>query len=250
MAAVAEEALGILLIAIGALCALSMLPAALLSALGQPEGEGARNLVGLLGQLINESLKDLAGVLAYILPVLLVLWGWRLFSGRQSAVYGRITVYTLVLGAGAVILIGLGGGGEAPTHLDWSEGRLGGWLAGMLGLSLGPVGAYVAVGAALLLFLIFYSGISLRTLADWGAKGAGLLAGLAVSAYKAVADRPAKPKKPKREKKKTVEKIPEPEEPDDAGPEPSFEPAAGEPAEDFQFDLGIMDEQPAAVFEG
>ncbi len=241
-----EEALGVLLIALSLLCALSMMPALILASFGSGADQGYRNLVGLLGQFINESLKDLAGVLAYALPVMLALWGWRLFSGRESKIYARITVYALVLGLGAVILTGLGSE-PSPGSLDWSAGRLGAWLAGVLSLGLGPVGAYVAVAAVLLLFLIFYSGLSFRTIADWGAKAISLVAGWAVSAYKAVADRPVKKKKPKRDKKQAAEKIPGPEEPDDAGPEPIYDPFAEEPAEDFQFDLGIMDEEPAVV---
>ncbi len=244
-----EEALGILLIALSLLCALSMLPAALLAGFGSRTDQGYRNLVGLLGQFINESLKDLAGVLAYALPVMLALWGWRLFSGRGSRVYLRITVYTLVLGLGAVILTGLGGE-PAAGSLDWNAGRLGSWLAGLLSVGLGPVGAYVAVAAALLLFLSFYSGLSFRTIADWGAKAASLMAALAASALKAVSDRPEKKKKPERGKKKTAGKIPGPEEPDDAGPEPRYEMPDEQPvAEDFQFDLGIMDEEPSSVEE-
>jgi hypothetical protein len=79
---------------------------------------------------------------------MLVVWGWRLFSGRCSRVYSRITVYVLVLGFGAIILIGLGEHGA--LSLDWGAGRLGGWLAARLGLGLGPVGAYIAVTVALL----------------------------------------------------------------------------------------------------
>jgi DNA segregation ATPase FtsK/SpoIIIE, S-DNA-T family len=242
-----EEALGILLIALGILCTLSMLPAALLTRFGSQDDQGQSNLVGLLGQFINESLKDIIGVLAYALPVMLALWGWRLFSGRGSNLYARVTVYSLVLALGAVILIGLGGEQSAGS-LDWNSGRLGTWLAGFLSLGLGPVGAYVAVAAALLLFLIFYSGLSFRTIADWGVMAASFVAGMAVSAYKAVSDRPEKKKKPAREKKKTVEKIPEPEEPDDNGPESVFEPPSGElsgePGEDFQFELGMLGDEP------
>ncbi len=246
-----EEALGILLIALGLLCTLSMLPTALLARFSSQADQGYRNLVGLLGQFINESLKDLVGVLAYALPVMLALWGWRLFSGRESKIYARVTVYSLVLALGAVLLIGLGTDPEVAVLLDWSAGRLGGWLAGLLSLGLGTVGAYVAVAASLLLFLIFYSGLSFRTIADWGAKASAFVAGLAVSAFKAVSDRPEKKKKPKPEKKKKAGKIPEPEEPDDIGPEPGFVPADGEFAEeaveDFQFDLGMLDEEPSPV---
>lgn len=238
-----EEALGILLVALGLLCALSLLPRGVLAPFLASADQGYRNLVGLAGKFVNESLKDLLGVLAYGLPVLLVVWGWRLFSGRGSRVYARITVYSLVMGAAAVILIGLGGEPETVS-LDWSAGRLGSWLAGMLSLGLGPVGAYVAVSAVFVLFLIFYSGLSLRTVAGWLVRAAALVGGLLATALKVVSDRPAKRKKPRREKKPPEEPLSE--EPDDAGPGPEFEPSPGELQEDFQFDLGILDEQPSA----
>lgn len=239
-----EEALGILLMALGVLCALSLLPSEILASFIQAGDQEYRNLVGLAGKLVNESLKDLLGVLAYVLPLLLVVWGWRLFSGRRSSVYTRITVYALVLGAGGIILIGLGGHGAAGS-LDWSPGRLGIWLAGMLGTGLGPVGAYVAVGAVLALFLIFYSGLSFRKVADLFIGVVGFAGSMLAKGVKAVSDRPPRRKRPK---KKPSDEVPAmPEEPDDAGPEPAFEQAG--PSEDFQFDLGIMDDERAGADE-
>jgi len=160
-----EEILGLLLMTIGVLTALSLLPGSL-TELWVPDS-GYHNLVGLAGQFINESLKDLLGILAYSLPIVLVLWGWRIFRGRPSPFYLRSTVFVLFIGLGLSVLSGLiwKTPQEIPS-IDLGAGRLGSRLAGLLVTGLGSLGAYLVTGLAVLIFLILYTGLSLRTLAD------------------------------------------------------------------------------------
>ena len=102
-----EEILGLLLVTIGLLTVLSLLPQILVRQLTSVPDTAYGNLAGLVGKFINESLKDLLGVLAYALPVLLAVWGWRIFKGRAASIYSRITVFTLVVCAGVDLLLAL-----------------------------------------------------------------------------------------------------------------------------------------------
>ncbi|HLA40365.1 MAG TPA: DNA translocase FtsK 4TM domain-containing protein, partial [Candidatus Glassbacteria bacterium] len=221
-----EEVLGILLVAIGLLVGLSLLPQALLRLIGQATEGGYQNLVGLAGKFVNESAKDLIGVLAYALPVVVAAWGVRLFSGKPSPRYLRLTATALVLGLAAVVLIGLAAGPGAES-IDWGAGRLGGLCARSLATGLGLAGSYVVTVVALLVFLIFFTGISIRPLV--GVVAAAALAG--VSAVSWLARKAAgliKPRGPKRRKKPVAVSEAE-DHPGPAGPEEIPEVEEGEP---------------------
>jgi len=175
-----EEILGLMLMAIGLLSALSFLPQILVRQFTSVPDTACGNLAGLVGKFINESLKDLVGVMAYTLPVLLVVWGWRIFKGKASSVYMRITVFTLVVCLAVSLLLGLWGTGKATGSLDFSAGVLGSWLSRLMITGLGRLGAYLVTVVALLVFLVFYTGLSLRTIAE-GLTGVVLAGGGAFS---------------------------------------------------------------------
>ena len=246
-----EEVLGILLVAIGLLVGLSLLPQAALRLMGQAGEAGYQNLVGLAGKFVNESAKDLIGVLAYALPVAIAAWGVRLFAGKPSPVYARVALTALVLGLAAVLLIGLSTGPESQ-HFDWSAGRLGRLCAGSLQAGLGLAGAYVVTLVALLIFLIFFTGLSLRPLVRATASGVMLAAaGLGWLAAKAFAQ--LKSGRPRTRRKPADSREPEAEEEwqeAELDGETPAEAAAGtesppvEEQEEFTFDLGEGDDKP------
>ena len=188
-------------------------------------------------------------MLAYALPVVVAAWGVRLFSGKPSPRYLRLTATALVLGLAAVVLIGLAAGPGAES-IDWGAGRLGGLCARSLATGLGLAGSYVVTVVALLVFLIFFTGISIRPLV--GVVAAAALAG--VSAVSWLARKAAgliKPRGPKRRKKPVAVSEAE-DHPGPAGPEeiPEVEEdepeePAGEAQEEFSFDLGGGPEKPA-----
>ncbi|MEA1996306.1 MAG: DNA translocase FtsK 4TM domain-containing protein [Gemmatimonadota bacterium] len=242
-----EEILGLLVISIGVLSLLSLMPQWLSGAMIEaPEGEYT-NLVGLAGKLMNESLKDLFGVLAYGLPVLLVAWGWRLFRGKPSPVYSRLTTGVVFIGLGSSMVVGLFQRGSAQPPLDFSGGLTGSRLAEVLVAAIGPAGAYLVTILTLIILIMLYTGLSLRSVTE------GLInvcryvssmlkkAAAASRRKKAVAK---KAKKPQKDKKK-----PELEEKVSAGPEGKEAPESfsqqslwnGEDIKDtgeFDFDLG------------
>ncbi|HUU26821.1 MAG TPA: DNA translocase FtsK [archaeon] len=238
-----EEILGLLLLAIGLLTLLSLLPQWLANNLSQgPEAE-YRNLVGLAGKYINKSLKDLLGILAYSLPVLLAVWGWRIFRGKGSPVYLRITVGVVVLGLGLSIMLGLVQTGFGELSFDFKGGALGNWIAGGLITLLGTAGSYLITVLALFIFLIIYTGLSLRTLVEKAIKVAVLVAGafkwaaLAARPKKGVAKEAKKPQAASKEVSAAgVKRV--------SDAEPIAEsPRSGEERleqADFDFDLGPL----------
>jgi len=240
-----EEILGLLLVTIGLLTVLSLLPQILVRQLTSVPDTAYGNLAGLVGKFINESLKDLLGVLAYALPVLLAVWGWRIFKGRAASIYSRITVFTLVVCAGVDLLLALSRTGKAEGPLDFSAGVLGNWLSRMMVTGLGHLGALLVTAAALLIFLILYTGLSVRSLLDGLTKAVlavseafGWVAGKVTPVLKKA--RQGK-KRPAKEKKKAFE-IPDKElagrevEKRDSGVEEDT------PPDDFDFSLGPVPE--------
>lgn len=161
-----EEVLGLLLVAIGLLTLLSLFPQRLVRELvSGPETEYL-NLVGLAGKFINESLKDLLGVLSYSLPLLPVVWGWRIFRGRPSPVYAKITIGLIFIGLVSGVMLGLIQRGSEQFPLDFSPGQTGIWIADRLVTGLGTAGAYLVTIFVLLVFLLVYTGLSLRQVAE------------------------------------------------------------------------------------
>ena len=230
-----EEILGILLVAIGLLIALSLLPQPLVNRLAPAEDAALHNLIGMAGKFINESLKDLIGVLSYALPILLTVWGWRIFRGQPHPAYSRATVYSLVIFFAADIFLGLAGIPAAGEPLDASAGQLGHWLAAELITGLGLMGAWLVTVVALLIFLVLYAGLSLRTITDWLL----VIPGAAVAAVGWVVKRfsskaksaPARKAKPSAVKPARAAAVPE-------EPMAEEERQREEREEDFEFNLG------------
>ena len=204
-----EEILGLLLVAIGLLSAVSLLPQILVRQLASVPDTAYGNLAGLVGKFINESLKDLLGVLAYALPVLLGLWGWRIFRGKPSSVYMRITLFTLVVCFAMSLLVGLSGTGKAVGSLDFGAGVLGNWLSRLMITGLGHLGSYLVTVVALLVFLILYTGLSLRTIAEGLSKAVHAVGGALSWVAGKVSPKSKKAWREKKKPAKETKKAPE-----------------------------------------
>ncbi len=238
-----EEILGVLLVAIGLLTALSLLPQVLVR---QFSSVPDTNLAGLVGRFVNESLKDLLGVLAYALPVLLVVWGWRIFKGKPSPVYTRITLLALVVCFGLSLLVALlSKAGQAEWPLDFGPGDLGNRLSRLLITGLGRPGAYLVTAVALLVFVIYYTGLSLRSMAE-GLIKAVLAVGGAFSwvAGKVIPKlkKAWREKRPVKETKKALEIPVEELSGREMDERASGIEETGEPEEDFEFSLEPVSE--------
>ncbi len=233
-----EEILGILLMALGVLVALSLLPQSLARLFVPKAGAQYGNLIGLAGKFINESLKDLVGFFAYTVPFYLVLSGWRIFRSQAGKYYLRATMLLIVFGLGITILAALARLDAVQPGLDFSGGKLGRWLAGLLAAGLGTVGAYTVVTLLLLVFLTALTGLSLRKMFEGLLKILGAAAvffGWLVSKAKETKIRPAK--RPRRKPSAPAVEI-EPLVEKPAEEAQRLEEISKEP-EDFQFDLGL-----------
>ena len=240
-----EEILGLLLVAIGLLAALSLLPQVLVQQFTSVPDTAYDNLAGLVGKFINESLKDLLGILAYALPVLLVVWGWRIFRGKPSPVYTRITIFSLVACFSMSLLVALSRTGKTGGPLDFGAGDLGNWLSRLMVTGLGQGGAYLVIVVALLVFLIKYTGLSLRSIAEGLIKAVLAVGGAFSWVAGKVSPKSKKAwweKRPAKETKKTLEIPVEELSGREMEKRASGIEETGEPAEDFEFSLEPVSE--------
>lgn len=162
-----EEILGLVLMILGFLALLSVLPQPLARQFSPQPLPGAEltNVMGLAGKLLNESLKDLVGVWTYSLPLLLMIWGWRVFRGRPSPAAARLSLFLGLSGFVLMVLAALGGQDDSLRSFDWSGGGLGFRLSTLLVLYMGRVGAWTVTLAVALIILVVFTGLSLRAIA-------------------------------------------------------------------------------------
>jgi len=234
-----EEILGLLMIAVGILVALSLLPKGLAETIA-PQRE---NPVGIAGQFINQTLKDLVGLFAYAVPFYLVLWGWRIFRDHAYQFYLRATLLLTVVGLGAAILTALARLEATQASLDFSGGRLGHWLAGLLASGMGTWGAYIVIIFLLLVCLMALTGFSLRRVVE------GLIAALGAAGvffqwlYSKAGQIKIRPgKKPRRKPAAAPAAKSEPPVEVPAAPAGRQEEVPAAEPDDFQFDLGLPQE--------
>jgi len=144
-----REIIGLLLIGLGILVFLS-----LISYNSQEEPTISKNVVisnwmGILGVFISHYLiKFTLGAAAFIVPVLLMLWGWWLFARRNFPVLMRFTVYVALLSlivSTALALPAVKQQISSAIGFRYS-GYLGGVLAKTLVDFLGFYGAVIFLG--------------------------------------------------------------------------------------------------------
>ncbi|UCG75781.1 MAG: DNA translocase FtsK 4TM domain-containing protein [Gemmatimonadota bacterium] len=132
-----NEALGVALLALGAL---------LLLAVGLPRVAGGRNPIGPVGALLDSWFLTAFGGFGFLIAAPALVWGLHSFGliGRSTAVRGSVL---------ALLVLAF-----APT-LSWMiDGRFGGWIGGTIGPLLvagfGTVGALLIVVAVLLIAIV------------------------------------------------------------------------------------------------
>ena len=149
------QILGVLLMALALLMAVSLLS---YSPEDPPNSsrppELAQNMAGWFGAHLSYYLLFAVGYGAYLLTALVLLWGWNRFQldPLQPLIMRSATLFALmILYCGAT-----GVPSRGRTYLAW---QLGGWVGVTLSSSflvpyLGRVGAYILLGAALVVLLM------------------------------------------------------------------------------------------------
>ena len=127
-----------------------------------------RNWIGVIGAEIAEWLLNLLGVGAFVLPLLTLVLGWRIFRMSARAVgWGRIVAMAglfLTLAALCDLIFGsIGYGGESFEN---AGGYIGSQLARALRSMLATPGAILFCVTSVMVLLIVTTGISLSNLFD------------------------------------------------------------------------------------
>ena len=81
----------------------------------------------------------------------MIVWGWRIFRGKGSPLYPRLSWLLAVLGLSATLLVALYEVETGSTGFDFGGGVAGRWIAGYLIVGVGDIGSYILVSLVLLL---------------------------------------------------------------------------------------------------
>ena len=100
-----KEIIGLLLIVTGILTLLSL---ASYNPLEEPTISSKvviNNWMGIMGVYVSHFLiKYCTGIASFIIPILFILWGWWIFSGRKLVKMLRFTIYASVI---SIVISGL-----------------------------------------------------------------------------------------------------------------------------------------------
>ncbi len=125
------------------------------------------NAGGRVGAWLADVLYSLLGYIAYLLPVMLAVSGWRLYLHRkdpETVGWGQ----RLIVSGGFVLAL-LGACGLAGLHFAQAKTGMpfasGGWLGNAVGAGL--VSAFSFIGATLLLLAIFLAGVTIFSGLSW-----------------------------------------------------------------------------------
>ena len=133
-----NEVLAIALLALGVLvffCLISWSPNDWsLNSTGLGQGHKTENWIGIVGAVVSDLLFQAAGVIAYVLPILLGLIAWRIFQAenlkpRTSRIVGFLLF--VASAAGIVSTLGMHGGMIGALLAFYSKRLLGGVGAGV-----------------------------------------------------------------------------------------------------------------------
>ena len=163
----ATQILGVVLMALALLMAVSLVS-------HSPEDppnssrppELAANLAGWLGAHLAYYLLFAAGYGAYVLTLLVFLWGWNRF--RQRPVAGLVGQTAALF---TLMVFYCGATGVPSRGRTYAAFRLGGWLgvtlsSGFLVPYLGRIGSYIVLGAASLVVLMLATRIPFGRIPD------------------------------------------------------------------------------------
>ena len=168
-------------------CAMALF--VLVSFLSFHSGQSRSNLGGPVGYTLSNLLMQSFGLAVYVVPVMLLVLGIRLFRSRVEALSVPRALAALTLLLSLAVLLGLVLQQQEVTR---AGGWLGGFIASLLRDACGTLGAYVIAAVALLLTGLFASGSTLRA-------GTRTLKGRAqqgVGRWRARASRAATPARP------------------------------------------------------
>ena len=124
-------------------------------------------MAGWLGAHLSYYLLFGVGYGAYLLTALVLLWGWNRF--RLDSVQPLVVRSATLLGLMVLYCGATGVPSRGRTYLAW---QLGGWLGVTLSSSflvpyLGRVGAYISLGAALVVLLMVATEIPFSRIPEW-----------------------------------------------------------------------------------
>ena len=164
---IASEALGVLLILVGVLTALSLLShdprdPNLFSITAGGEAASPNNWIGGFGASLSAALYALVGFAAWGVPVLLLVWAWRMFRQRpvESPATKAAGFVLLFVSVPALLSLGLG---RRPLFGEEAEagGVVGRAIAEAARGRLGTTGAALAAAALLLIAVPLSTQVSL-----------------------------------------------------------------------------------------
>jgi S-DNA-T family DNA segregation ATPase FtsK/SpoIIIE len=184
---IASEALGVLLILVGVLTALSLLShdprdPNLFSITAGGEAASPNNWIGGFGASLSAALYALVGFAAWGVPVLLLLWAWRMFRQRpvESPATKAVGFALLFVSIPALLSLGFG-----RRSLFGEEAEAGGVVGRAIAEAargrLGTTGAALLAAALLLIAVPLSTQVSLADVsAGLRVRFAGLLGRLTV----------------------------------------------------------------------
>ena len=141
---------GIILIALSALLVISL--------------KGSPEPIGRFNQHLQGGARSVFGLLAWVLPVAGVYWGWKLVVGGP---YRRVTIFSAWVALGFLTLATFSrlAEGIAANSVNNLGGKLGHHFALALGSVLGSWGSLIVMVTAVVIFFIVTTGISPRKVA-------------------------------------------------------------------------------------
>ena len=157
-----KEVIGLLFMALAVLVAASMLSYDMSEEPNNITELRTSNYLGIGGVFVSHYLiKMFLGLGSSVIPLLLLLWGWWIFSGKKTAALTKFTLFlsimALLFSTFSALIIGK----------SWAvPGAVGGVLAGFLTTFLGIFGAWIFIGLALILLTTGYFGWSIYGLTE------------------------------------------------------------------------------------
>ncbi|TDI47001.1 MAG: DNA translocase FtsK [Acidobacteria bacterium] len=136
---------------------------------GAPDANGTvRNWIGVIGAEIAEGLLNLLGIGAFVLPLLTLVLGWKIFRMSARPVgWGRVAALAgLFLALSALCDLIFGAIGYGGDSFESAGGYIGSRLALALRSMVATTGAIFFYVAAVMVLLIVTTGISLSNIFD------------------------------------------------------------------------------------
>ncbi len=157
-----QEIIGLLLIALGLLTLLSLISYHPNEEPTISKNVAIQNWTGIIGVFISHYLiKYFIGVAAIIIPILIILWGWWLFSDREKRILARFSFYTSF--SALLISIALG----IPAVVHNLDSRLGFQYSGLVGGSLAKLLCDFLGVTGTIIVLSFLGLVTIRGYFSW-----------------------------------------------------------------------------------